>query len=255
MEAAVAGHDPAGQAPQTIGILRKMSAELSHYLPRPLPQREGTAVVTQSLPEREKSLGLKPREFGEAGNLIHPGQKLRLHPGDLGLLQHDLRDINPVGADLLPPGKDAAAASVVAENRLLKRFNMMSFGGAGVASLKVHNLLEILLFIRRRFEEAAEYPVPLVFLDPLENQVQPVPAPGAADNPAPELQRLPLSRQSEAELEEIPFAEAVFRIPDARAAPAQIDEAGSKAFLLLEAACFEGAPSRVSGSRRASAAA
>ncbi|MNH27270.1 hypothetical protein D3C79_873740 [compost metagenome] len=102
-----------GQGHHLFKSLRKQAAVQITDLLRRLVQVAGTGVVTEPGPVVQHLVdgGVGQRQhIGEAG---HEALIVGDDGGDLGLLQHDLGDPDPVGGLVLLPGQGLAAVDLV----------------------------------------------------------------------------------------------------------------------------------------------
>ena len=70
------------------------------------------AVIAQTLPELQELVLLHGGQGRGGRQLVQKALVIRDHRLDAGLLEHDLRDPDPVGRGALPPGEGAAHAGI-----------------------------------------------------------------------------------------------------------------------------------------------
>src|SRR5690554_4958980 len=99
----------AGQAGQAFNAARKLAAVFADQQLCGLMQVAGAAVIAKTGPQVQHLVQLAGGQAGQIGKSLHEPLEVAQYSVYLGLLQHDFRHPNPVGADVLLPGQVFAA--------------------------------------------------------------------------------------------------------------------------------------------------
>jgi len=99
---------------------REPAAVPVHHAPGGSLERDCPAVVSHALPGEEHLASGCTGKALEVRKLFEKLPVLHGNPLDLCLLEHDLRDEDPVGVGGAPPGEVAAVGAVVGEDEVAK---------------------------------------------------------------------------------------------------------------------------------------